>query len=341
MSSAWPRDYAPPPALARRELGRAARVGSDVRRWAPLSLLLHAALVLAPARGASRAGTGEGEARRAVSFELAVDARAIAPSSSGDDGKTREGLPTRPTGEPDTHTAGRAGTRAGDRGREAHQRGAESEDRLTTAVDARHLADTLGALLHAAAPAGPTLGVGVESPDTARGSRDEATLGLAPSGAFVSPGTRGLDMTGTGRGSGPRGEHDGTIGARALGLGSLGASHRDALRPRPHWREDVCVTMEQGCPVRRMRLVIAVEVLAGPLAPSDARRVVHLGRARIVVCPPTLPMRIELVTAADGRVPTARATPPVPCVEAALAALRFPSSSGPSRVRVTLRLAYY
>ncbi len=86
--------------------------------------------------------------------------------------------------------------------------------------------------------------------------------------------------------------------------------------------------------------MIAVEVLAGPLTPSEARRAVRLARAHIVACTLALPMRIELLIA-GSHVQIARATPPAPCAEAALTALQFPSSTGLSRVRVTLRLAHY
>jgi hypothetical protein len=107
-------------------------------------------------------------------------------------------------------------------------------------------------------------------------------------------------------------------------------------------RENVCITMEQGCPHRRPRLVIAVDVVTGPLDRRSAGSAVRRVRSAMMACTPlALPARIELVVASDGRVTNAWSSPPSACLETVLSAVRFDPSAAPSHVRVTLERVIY
>jgi hypothetical protein len=305
-----------------------------VRGWLTVSVLVHGVLALGVAHGAARSEASDGARRDPIAFELAVAARIEPDPVDGVEGKRHAGLDARPTGEPDTQIRGSAG-HDGESGHGVQRRGPDPEDRVTTREDARTLARTLGELVRASDAAPRSLGV--TSPVPERGSRDEDILGLARAGTLVSPGMRGLDMTGVGRGSGPRGERDATIGERAFGLGALGASDRRDIVPRGRFHEDVCITMEQGCPHRRPRLVLAVEVLAGLLTVADARRTVQRARSAIGACASVRPIQITLAVDANGHVRAAVATPVAPCERAALDALQFSPAIAGSYVRVTIQ----
>lgn len=247
------------------------------------------------------------------------------------EGKRRDGVePTRPTGAPDARARGRAGDHGLDASPGPHRRGADARDRSLARDDAAALASALGVLAAAADEIGAR---GIPSAEEALGARDDARDGARPGDSFVSPGTRGLDMHGTGRGSGSASDEIGTSGRGVLGPGALAAAE-----PRAHaWglprtrRRDLCVVMHQGCPVRTPRLVISVELVSGPADLAIARRVIARYRTALGRCAGRSPLDLAVAVTAEGALVTTE-----PCVGAALASARLPVATEPSRLRLVL-----
>jgi hypothetical protein len=291
-----------------------------VHRAFVVSLVVHVALCLVAASGALLVQDAPERERAPITFELTIDETERPPSEEGVDGKSRAGIEdARPTGQPDHDLVGRAGDRMAERASGVHRIG-ESERERVTASEVSALAEALGASAR------------VESPTMPTGTRDESVDGLASTGALVSPGTRGLDMIGTGHGSGPHGDDEG-IGNRTLGLGSLGASTGRGHYARSRRTHALCVI--EGCRPHRMPWVLVLRILVGPLDARRAQALARRVRPLILACG-ARHERVDLVIAADGHAIASSSSPRAPCVEAALRAVPYPPAAAPSRATVRI-----
>jgi hypothetical protein len=293
------------------------------------SVLLHACLVWLAPPGLVRTIDDDGLATRAIAFELVARPTESITPIDRDDRKTRVGIELmRPTGRPDDHAPGLAGSSPWPRGVGAHARGEEADERIT-ADDARAVATALGDLLD-----------GMPAPIPRAGTRDEAVLGVTGTGSLVSPGTRGLDMIGVGRGSGPSGDVPGSVGGGALGLGSLGSARERAWigsSSRSGLGRSMCIL--RGCrPDRRLRprVIVDVRIEAGPLDRRAARRAVMRSFSSIERCfEGGLPRATARLVVSPNGEPLASAVTD-PCVARVLRRIVFPPASAPSRLAIDL-----
>ncbi len=304
-----------------------------------LSLTLHALVGSAAARVltlVSRPGPAHGPSRPiAFTLELAqAPAASPAPPADAAMGRARDGLPLEaPRGAPDETPRGRAGDRSEEHAAAVHARGEDLQEQLTAQERARALAGGLGEVLRAL----PGPRIGVVAVDPPRGSHDATALGLHTRGSRVAPGERGLDMVGTGRGSGPAGDRAGTLGDHVPVLGSVGARVERSLVPRGtrHGR-GLCI-IEGPCPPLHGGLVVGLTVLSGPLDVTGARRALARSRGALGACLGRHDRAtIGVVVGADGRVAASHGDLEGACFGALLGGLRLPTADAPSRAQIVV-----
>lgn len=317
------------------------RCPTSVRRAVPfvLSVTLHVLVGWAAVHALALVAPPErADVRRPIAFTLEIaqaPAPVPAPSIDAAPGRDREGLVAEaPRGVPDESARGRAGLDTEEHAAAVHARGETAREQLTAQERARALADELGGMLRAIP--GPRLGVVSIDPSSA--SHDETMLGLHTRGSRVAPGERGLDMVGTGHGSGPAGDRAGTLGDHVPALGSIGASAERSLAFRGARRVRGLCIIEGPCPPPHRRLVVAMTVLSGPLDVSVARRALARSRAALGACLGRHGhATIAIVVGADGRVAASHGDVEDACFGAALEGVRFPAAAAPSRAEIVVQ----
>jgi hypothetical protein len=295
-----------------------------------LSVALHVVLALGARRVHARVEAGPRDARVSVDFVVLPEAPKASARVVGDGD---EGVdPVRATGEPAAEAPGRAGDAlTGSAPRIGHA-GASPRTRMG---DREAPLAVLGAIAAGiAAQADP---LDTFDAREALGATPDTTLGTRGT-SLVAPGTHGLDMQGTGRGSRDAelaGARD-VIGGPRLGpgwLGGTGASEHVIGRGRAR---TICVI--EGCRRRPRVPTLRVTVESGPLDALVARRVISPARAGLVRCFENAGGldALTLVITSSGSVSSVSG-PLAACASPLVRALAFPAGAAPSRLRVERR----